>query len=209
MSYKVIEVFSDDCEKNKFDDLYQFCKMAASENKQASSLNMAVEDWKKNSASLLHLLLIEKRFLKNKGGLQLLYKDASLVAVSGYYQSDFSKDIYVMGVRTWVLKQDRFNLLIASYLLPYQLAEILKRSGKAAVITFNESTKSFAKLIERSNKNPDAPLKFFFGNNYPEIYKDMFFWPHPVKIKEVKQWVLIKNLTNTFSFDWSQLNWPE
>jgi hypothetical protein len=109
-------------------------------------------------------------------------------------------------VRSWVIKQFRHNLLIAEHLLPYQLQELSKRKADFAVITFNESTKAFAKLIERSNKNAEANRKFFFADKYPQIYRDMQLWPEPVKIKNVKQWILIKKLSNTH-FDWSKLNW--
>ncbi|MBY0554288.1 hypothetical protein K2P97_07150 [bacterium] len=209
MQYKVIEVFSGQIEESLFEKIKDFCRLAYSEQKHEARDNMVVEGWQNQTSSLLYLLQIEKRFMPSIGGLQLLLtSDNAIVAVSGYYRSDFHPSIYIMGVRSWVLKEHRFNLLIAQYLLPYQLEKIKARAADAAIISFNESTSSFAKLIERSNKNSDAPLKFFFGENYPDIYKDMRLWKDPVKIKNVKQWILIKKLSQN-EFDWNSIRWTD
>lgn len=208
MNYKVVEVNSDRITDLQLKHLEAFCIEAIKENKHEARQNMQLENWELNNKSLLYLLLIERRFLFDKGGLLLLYEDQKIVATSGYYQADFDQGVYLMGVRSWVLKEYRFNLLVAMYLLPEQLKQIQKRGGHSAVISFNESTRSFAKLIERSNKNPEMKLKFFFGEKYPEIYKDMVLWERPVKIKSVKQWILIKKLSEN-TFDWNTLNWTE
>ncbi len=206
MNYKIIEIHSENVTPELFQQLLIFCRLAVDENKHEARNNMQAEGWQKNPSSLLYLLMTEKRFSESRGGLQLLLDNNEVVAISGYYRSDFNDGVYLMGVRSWVLKTHRFNLLVAEYLLPYQLAEIRKRGGHTAAISFNESTRAFAKLIERSNKSQDAKLKFFFGENYPEIYKDMALWEQPVKIKDVKQWVLIKKLLPS-EFDWSSINW--
>lgn len=206
MSYKVIEIHSESVTPEILEQLMTFCRLAVDENKHDARNNMQAEGWELNTSSLLYLLLTEKRFSKSRGGLQLLMNENVIAAVSGYYRADFNEGVYLMGVRSWVLKTHRFNLLIAEYLLPFQLEEIRKRGGHTAAISFNDSTRAFAKLIERSNKSVDAKLKFFFGENYPEIYKDMILWEKPVKIKDVKQWVLIKKLLPS-DFDWNKINW--
>lgn len=206
MNYRVVEVHSESVTPETFEKLMIFCRQATDENKHDARSNMQADGWETNTSSLLYLLLTEKRFSRSRGGLQLLMNDNEIVAVSGYYRADFNDGVYLMGVRSWVLKTHRFNLLVAEYLLPFQLKEIRKHGGHTAAISFNDSTRSFAKLIERSNKSADAKLKFFFGENYPEIYKDMTLWERPVKIKEVKQWVLIKKLLPS-DFDWNQINW--
>lgn len=204
----IVELHSDNIAIEWIEKLTEFCNLALSENKHASRENMQVENWQEKPASLLFLLLKEKRFSKANGGLLLLINNQKIIAVSGYYASSFNSAIYILGVRSWVLKEFRFNLLIANQLLPYQLQRVKNRQAYAAIITFNEANKSFAKLIERSNRNPDSASKFFFGKQYPEIYKDMIFWKHPLKIKSVKQWVLIKNLKPN-NFDWNSLRWNE
>lgn len=206
MSYRILDVHSESVTETVLADLKNFCQLAVSENKHDARNNMQVISWENNNSSLLYLLLTEKRFAYDKGGLQLLYKGQELVAISAYYRSDFNSGVYLMGVRSWVLKEHRFNLLVANQLLPYQLEQIIRRGGHTAAISFNESTRSFAKLIERSNKSHEQKLKFFFGENYPEIYKDMIVWDHPVRIKDVKQWVLIKKILPS-EFDWNTLNW--
>lgn len=209
MSYTIVEIFSDESALEHKKALLDFCILAGAESKHDAAANMQADDWENNTASLLFLIYKEKRFKKENGGLFLLYNSSKIVAVSGFYRSDFSSDIFVLGVRTWVLKEHRHHLLIANYLLPRQIEAAKKLSAAAAVITFNDSTKSFAKLIERSNKNPEAPLKFFFGDNYPDLYKDMRLWPHPVKIKNVKQWILIKVFSPSFHYDWTALQWAD
>lgn len=209
MNYKIVELFSESIDDVWFDKIKNFCQSAFDENKHEARANMKVDNWQSSPESLLYLLKIENRFSQKLGGLQLLVDEAnSIIALSGYYRSDFDPDIYVIGVRSWVLKQHRHRLLLAEYLLPYQLSELQKRHSSFAVISFNESTQAFAKLIERSNKNGNSNFKFFFGDKYPELYKDMFLWPEPVRIKNVKQWILIKKLSDSH-FDWSRLNWNE
>lgn len=208
MIYKIVDIYSDQISQLELQEIENFCLKAEAEGKHAAAFNMQVTNWQDNNSSLLYLLLKEKRFSRDKGSVQLLYENNELVAISGFYQADFDSSIYVMGVRSWVLKQHRFNLLIATQILPHQIAKIKERGAHTAIITFNETTRSFAKLIVRSNKNPEAKLKFFFGENYPEIYKNMTLWPNPVSIKGVKQWVLIKTLKSN-SFDWNIINWSE
>lgn len=212
MNYQIVDVYSDNIPPETIEKIKIFCLQALGENKHDARSNMQVDSWQENKASLLYLLLVEKRFLQEKGGLQLLVSDDEIVAVSGFYRSDFDAGIYLMGVRSWVLKKYRFNLMVATYLLPHQLEQIKKRGAHTAAISFNESTQAFAKLIARSNKNSEkdipSKLKFFFGENYPDLYKDMALWNKPVKIKGVRQWVLIKKLLPS-NFDWNTLNWPD
>jgi hypothetical protein len=206
MSYQIIEVHSENISDSTIDQIKIFCQQALYENKHEARLNMQVENWQNSPSSLLYLLLQEKRFDIKNGGLTLLMCDNSIIAISGYYRSDFDSNIFIMGVRSWVLKKYRFHLLIAKYLLPYHLNKIQQMNGHTAAITFNEATKSFAFLIERSNKNVTKENKFFFGKEYPEIYKDMVLIREPMKIKNVKQWVLIKKISAS-NFDWSTLKW--
>ncbi|MFZ3229645.1 MAG: hypothetical protein WA160_05540 [Pseudobdellovibrio sp.] len=208
MNYRIQELHSDNPNEEQVAKIKDFCQKAVDENKHASRANMQVDSWEEKNASLLYLLIIEKRFLKEKGGLLLLLLDDQIIAVSGYYLSSFDEKIFILGVRSWVLKKYRLNLLIANWLLPYQIEQVKIRRGHTAIISFNEANKAFAKLIERSNKNPEIKNKFFFGENYPEIYKDMIYFAKPVKIKNVKQWILIKKIEPS-SFDWNSILWEE
>lgn len=197
-------LFSDEYSDEQLARLEKFCSIAGQESKHAASVNMDSRQWEENNASLLYLFLKEKRFKKNQGALYALVDQNDIIAVSGFYQADFSPEVFVFGVRSWVLKEHRLNLLVAENLLPAQLKEIETLGGKAAILSFNESTKAFAKLIERSNKNTDSKKKFFFGDRYPQLYQDMIFHEKPVLLKNSKQWILIKYL-KPFQYDWSQL----
>lgn len=206
MKYTIIEVNSESVTDDHIEVIKDLCQEALAENKHEARTNMQIDNWQNISSSLLYLLLIEKRFTPGNGGLLLLMEDSKAIGVSGYYRSDFDSGIFLMGVRSWVLKKYRFNLLIAKYLLPYQLEKIKNLGAHTVAITFNDSTRPFAKLIERSNKNSDSKNKFFFGSEYPDLYKDMTFLNEPMKIKNVKQWVLIKQISPS-DFNWSQLRW--
>lgn len=208
MSYRVRQIFSDSPTTEEINLVTSFCAESATDSKQVAAQNMAVENWEDNPASLLYLLLIEKRFSQGRGGLFLLFDEDKVVAISGYYQSDFDSATYVMGVRSWVLKEHRHHLLISDYLLPQQLKECQGLGARNIILTFNTHTKPFAHLIERGNKNPDQKTKFFFGDKFPEVYEGMVFYKHPVKIKNSKQWIMIKSLA-PHDFDWSLIHWPE
>ncbi len=206
MTYQLIEVQSENVSDDIVQKIKVFCQHALDENKHEARQNMQIENWQDCPSSLLYILLVEKRFKAQNGGLTLLMSDHSIIAVSGYYRSDFDSKIFIMGVRSWVLKKYRFNLLIAKHLIPYQFNKIKEMNGHTAAMTFNEATKSFAFLIQRSNKNLEITNKFFFGKEYPDIYKDMILISEPLKIKNVKQWVLIKKISAS-NFDWSVLTW--
>ena len=206
MEYTIVEVNSESVTDDIVVVIKTLCKEALAENKHEARTNMQIDNWQNISSSLLYLLLIEKRFTPGNGGLLLLMEGPKAIGVSGYYRSDFDSGIFLMGVRSWVLKKYRFNLLIAKYLLPYQLEKIKNLGAHTVAITFNDATKPFAKLIERSNKNSESKNKFFFGREYPDIYKDMTFLKEPMRIKNVKQWVLIKQISPS-QFNWAQLRW--
>lgn len=208
MTYEVVEVFSDSISIEWLQKITSFCEKAGSENKHDAAINMQVHEWQNQPQSLLYLLCIEKRFHSTRGGLFLLISDNEIIALSGYYKADFNDQIYIMGVRSWVLKPYRLNLLIADYLLTSQFEKIKTFKAKMAIITFNESTKAFADLIQRTNKNLHIENKFFFGKNYPKIYEDMVLVDFPVNIKKTKQWILIKKLSD-IEFDWNTLRWTD
>lgn len=197
-------MYSDEYTEDQLSRLEKFCTLAGQESKQAASVNMDSRHWEQNNASLLYLFLKEGRFSRSQGGLYTLLNDGEMIAVSGFYRADFHPEVFVFGVRSWVLKEFRLNLVVAENLLPEQLKEIEIRGGKAAILSFNESTKAFAKLIERSNKSAESKRKFFFGERYPDLYRDMIFYEKPVLLKNSKQWILIKYL-KPFQYDWSQL----
>lgn len=206
MKYTILEVNSESVTDDLIEVIKNLCQEALAENKHEARTNMEIDNWQNISSSLLYLLLIEKRFTPGNGGLLLLLEGSKAIGVSGYYRSDFDSGIFLMGVRSWILKKYRFNLLIAKYLLPYQLEKIKNLGAHTVAITFNDATRPFAQLIERSNKNSESKNKFFFGSEYPDIYKDMTFLNEPMKIKNVKQWVLIKQISPS-DFNWSQLRW--
>lgn len=184
-------------------NLVKFCSQVETTSPKIAT-NWKVTEWELEPACLLHVLLIQQRF--DTGGLCLLYEDDSIVAISGFYQSDIHPDIHIFGVRAWVLQEKRRNLLIAENILPLQLNRMIQNEAKIGVITFTDRTKSFATLIERSNKNyvEGKPL-FFFGDRYPQLYRDMRMVPYPVTINFTKQWILVKKLDTHFDFDFESI----
>lgn len=208
MSYRVLEVFSEEVPEGLFKKIKDFCGEAMSEDKHEARKNMHAEDWQNHKSSLLYLLMIEKRFSSQNGGMHFLFQDDKIVACSGYYRSDFDPHIFLMGVRSWTLKEHRMQLLLTHEIIPLQLEQIKQKQGKIAVVSFNEATSSFVKLIERANQKKSGKTKLFFGDRYPDFYKDMTSLDFAVNIKGAKQWILIKKIED-YNFDWKQIAYKE
>ena len=200
-------VYSGEISENLFSKIFSFCQKAEVEIKHNASRNMDTRNWHTNTSSLLYLLMIEKRFAKGLGGLVIVEQNNEIIACSGFYRSDFNPNVYFIGVRSWVLKNYRFNLIIAEVCLPAQIRICTQYGAKVIAISFNEQTRPFVKLIERANSTTQT-TKFFFGDNYPDIYKEMLSVPFPIKLKGVKQWILFKNLEPYF-VNWDSLKWLE
>lgn len=202
---EVLTVYSGEVTKEIFDQLFEFCRQAEQETRHEQHLNMRTQCWESDQRSLLYLLMTEQRFKRSNGGLCLLREDGKVTAVSGFYRSDLHADIWVMGVRSWVLKGERFQLKVARCLLPKHLEEMKALGAKMAIITFNEETRPFQLLIQHANDSlvRGAKVLRFFGpvENYPEIYHDMWARPSPVWIKKTKQWLLVKRLDPNFVYD--------
>lgn len=188
---------------NELSDLVAFCREVEQSSPDIAT-NWKVTDWQLEPASLFHVLLIQKRF--DTGGLCLLYENQKIIAISGFYKSDIHPDIHIFGARAWVLKEKRMNLLIAENILPVQIEMMCHNQAKMGLITFTDRTKRFAELIKRSNENyvEGKPL-FFFGDRYPQLYRDMIMLEFPITVNHVKQWALVKKFDQSFDFDFNTI----
>lgn len=200
-------VYSDQIGADKIAELTEFCRLAEMETTQPVVGNMATT-FSRNRASLLYLLLEEKRFLSDRGGLLMGYdQNGDLVGVSGFYRSDFCPELFLVGVRSWIIKGHRFQLYLATEFIPRQLEAAEKLGAQAMAISFNEGNKAFHSLIERAQRSPGK--RFFFHGKYPQLYHDIRCLPFQVNIKNTKQWVIYKYLHPNFSYDWEQIRWRD
>jgi hypothetical protein len=201
-------IYSDQVTPQLSEDLIRFCEQAEIEKKHAAAANMST-DWENSPNTLLYLLHTEKRFSQDKGGL-CIYREGEgqkIIAVSGFYQSHFCESIFVLGVRSWVLKGHRFQLTIAHKLIPIQIREVRALGAKQVILSFNDSTKAFYDLIIRANNSKTK--MFFFNEKYPETYLNFYPIEFPVKINNTRQWVLVIDLDSDFHFDWRTIQWKE
>lgn len=198
---KLISIFSDEIVDNDdvVQDIIEFCKEAAGANENASE-NMSVDDWKNKGETLMYLLLIEKRFSKNKGRLDLLYNEDKIIALSGVYISDFDPLVAIGAVRGWILKEYRHTWYLGKYVFPTQCDWAQKQGAKIFLMTFNDYNLPIAKMFERS-----ANGRGVIGIKTGHFYKGMELHPKPLLIKNIFQWALKKTLEKGFEWDPSDL----
>lgn len=200
-------IFSDSFTQRDFDELLNFCRKAEKEEKHAAAVNMGTEGWESRINTLLYVFAIEKRFPRSAGGLDLVYIKDELIGVSGFYRSDFSKDIFIIGVRSWIKKEYRFSFILTKASYASQTLRAQAMGAKMVAFTYNEDTRPFAAYVDRCNRDPEQHKRAPWGEAIPDFYRNMTYNEMPLKIRETKQWVLYKKLDPAFIFDWSQIQW--
>lgn len=203
MNIELISLHSEEIELNSslFHEFYDFCKTASLETDKPAHENMMVNNWQDNPASLLHLLLIEQRFKKGNGLFNFLKFDNKLVAVSGIYRSYFHPDIFIGGVRSWLVPEHRSSYTFGNHVFPEQLKWAKQNGGKQFLLTFNEYNKKLATVFLRVADGKATG----FGKKQSEFYKGFKLWPNLVNIMHTPQWVLYKNIDDSFNFNFDNL----
>lgn len=194
-------ITSDSVTPEVFADLFAFCK-ATSEDKKLSAENWSTEDWENAQHSLLYCLLKEKRFRDGHGQFHLLYSQQRLVAVSGVYRSDFAPDeVAIGGVRAYTLEAERASGVLqqgrffhGDYIFPAQIKWAREQGFKKFILTFNETNLWLAKFILRIGKRQSVLLGHKLSNEAREVYQDFYMYPQKLMIKNVPQYVLVKDL---------------
>jgi hypothetical protein len=128
------------------------------------------------------------------------------VACSGVYISEFSKDIVIAGVRTWVNKNYRHLTLNRDYLLAEQKKWAIDRNAKIIALSFNEYNKNIIQIFKRNRLGENSGRinsrlpKHIFYNGLQEI-------KFPIIIQYTPQWVIYEKLDSNFTFDWTTIKW--
>ena len=182
------------------DAFIEFLKEASTETTQPSYINMDINDWHNKNNTLMYILEYTDRFKAN-GFYQIVFDGDKVVASSGAYVSDFSNDVAILGVRTWIHKDYRNKLITREQLLPTFKKWAIDHGFKAIALTFNDYNKNLIKLWHRTrlgeSRTPRENHHFGF-NGVTEL-------EFPVTIQYTKQWVLYEKLDPSFDFDWSLL----
>lgn len=185
------------------EEFLDFCRRSSEEKSQPASVNMWSESWYDEKNTLPYIVLKSDRFKEPRGDLFLIYKNKKIVGCSGVYISDFSNQVSLSGVRTWIIPEERHLKLPREYLLPVQKQWSIDRNLKIIALTFNDYNKNMISLWKRMRFGEHRSLrepKHIFYNGLNEV-------EFPVKIQYTKQWVIYEKLDNDFYFDWSSIKW--
>ena len=181
---------------------FRFCKEAFIDVSMPAHANMWDDEWETATHTLPYLLEIEKRF--EHGKFCVLYHNKEIIGCSGVYQSDFSKDICLVGIRSWIHKAHRGKFLLGRYVYPEQIKWAKQHNYKHAVISFNDYNKDLRNVFLRNGlgivKNRQVDSLFYNGVNEVDF---------PVEIKYTKQWILYEKLDPTWEFDYSVIRYKE
>lgn len=171
-------------------ELTDFCVEASQEQDKPAAANMRVEGWREDSASMLYVSLIEKRFSPPTGVMHFVrqHESRKVVALAGAYRSDIREDIAVLGVRAWTLKPYRSRFLLGDYLFPAQLEWAINNQFRAIFLTFNQYNEWLAQMIIRASEG--KPLRF--GMKTSEFYQGFHRHPKLVRVKHTPQILLYK-----------------
>jgi hypothetical protein len=189
-------------EKEQF---YAFLKSTQLESKPAS-INMWHDNWIDKTNTLPFILENTNRFDGINGTYHILFNDSTIVACSGVYISDFSNNVALAGVRTWVSKDYRHNSIIREYLLPVQKEWCREKTVKIIALTFNDYNKNLIQVFkkrrlgETKERIKTRQPSHLFYNNFNEVNI-------PVVVQYTKQWLVYELLDLDFIFDWKSIEY--
>lgn len=184
-------------------ELKELC-LSSLKDSSLSSQNMAWENWKNNSKSLMHTIAIQKRYDSPNGLFNLVIKNKIPMYCSGCYVSDWSRDVLVMGVRTWTHPDYRKEWWKGNPIIPKQLDFAKKNKFKAAVFTFNEYNLWLAEIMKRTTNGK----AIVFGRKNSNVYKDFKLLDNYFLIKNTKQKISV-NLLNCSMNEFQQYYLPK
>ncbi len=188
-------------------NFYNFLRSTQLESKPANT-NMWHDDWPNQNHTLPFILNKTNRFNDTNGVYHIVFDNETIVACGGVYISNFSQDIALGGVRTWVNKIYRNQSILREYLLPVQKSWCQETQSKILALTFNDYNKNLIQVFQkrRLGETKDRittrqPHHLFYGN----LIKVDF----PVVIQHTKQWVIYEKLDTTFNFDWQNIAYKD
>jgi hypothetical protein len=167
-----------------------------------SNDNYAVDNWESKPNSFLYVFLKTSRFVEGNGGIILVEDDDKLCGISGFNQSDFHPDIYILGVRTLIDFNYRKNLFMSIYFIPAQI-ELIKNLAKIIIFLFDTKDKFNLYTVFCSGK-----LNLFLFNKlkkFDHLWNNLKALEYPVCINHTNQNLLYIKLEEDFDFDWKTL----
>lgn len=197
--------YSELIDNNEF---FNFLKTESLEIEQPASINLWTENWQSDNYTLSYILTNTKRFDGVNGDFYILSDNGKIIGCSGVYISEFSKDIVIAGVRTWITKKYRHLVLNKDYLLVEQKKWATYRNAKMIVLSFNEYNKNIIQIFkrnrlgEKSGRIESREPKHMFYNGVQEV-------EFPVRLQYTKQWIIYEKLQEDFSFDWNSIKWKQ
>jgi hypothetical protein len=182
-------------------NFFKFCKESSLEIEQPAAYNMWTDDWQNQTHTLPYIVFIVKRFSEPNGELFLLKDGDTIIGCSGVYKSEFSKDICIAGVRTWITKEYRNHSLVRDYFLTAHKEWAINNGFKLIALTFNEYNKNIIKIWKRTRLGESRvprELHHMFYKNFNEV-------AFPITVQYTKQWAIYEQLDEDFNFDWQTI----
>lgn len=186
-------------EKNAF---FAFLDEASKETSAPAHINMCVEGYEDQVHTLLYILEKTDRFKNGNDGIfQILFDGNKIAACSGAYRSSFCSDLALLGVRTWIHKSYRNQLISREFLLPYEKKWAIENDHKALGLTFNEYNKNLMLLWNkiRFGEHRTSRQSHHFG--YNGVHRVDFL----INIQYTMQYIIYEKLDPNWSYNWESL----
>jgi hypothetical protein len=193
-------------EKESFHDTLQ--SQVELDARSPAMENMYSASWRTESNTLRYLLEVDNLFAKESGAYYVLLDDDKFVAAGGVHFSEWSNNIAMCGIRTWVHTDHRNKFLAADYILPACKKWSAKNECNIITLTFNEYNKNLIKTWtriragEKKSRIRQRKSKHMFYNNLVAI-------DYPLEINYTKQWLIYENLSGIFDFNWQEIKWKD
>lgn len=166
-------------------------------------VNMHSDKWRTASATLRYLLEVDNKFAQ--GDYFILYLGREPVASGGVHFSEWTRDIAMAGIRTWVHTLHRNKFLAAEYILPACKSWAIANACKIVTLTFNEYNRRLIHTWTRIRAGESADR---IKNRRPDMmfYTGVKQVDKAVKINYTKQWVIYEQLA-PMEFNWNEHLW--
>ena len=178
---------------------------AYQEKDHPGHVNMWDENWEEKNYTLPYLIYKSQRFRNGQGDMHIILDQGdNIIANAGVNISDFDSLVALSGVRSWINKEYRTQLLIGKHILPLHLRWAKEKNLKTIAISFNDYNKNLIKHITRSGlgikKRRDSNSMFYDGQYEVE---------YPVTINHTKQWVVYHKIDKDYIPNWESIRYTE
>lgn len=186
---------------------YSFLKSTQLESKPAG-INMWHDYWVNKNNTLPFILENTDRFNSVNGEYHILFDGLTIVACGGVYISNFSQDVALIGVRTWVNKNYRNNSILREYLLPVQKSWCQENDIKIIALSFNDYNKNLIQVFKKRRLG-ETKERIKTRNPHHLFYSNFNEVQFPVIIQYTKQWIIYEKIDATINFDWDSIAYKD